>query len=303
MLNYSFARTTRHHAQFSDYLALTKPKVVLMLSLTAIVGMALAQPSWQQLPQLIHGFLGITLLSASAAAFNHVLDRRIDGLMARTKNRPLAKHRLAPAQATSFAFALLVIGFTQLYIAVNPLTAWLTLAGLVGYAVIYTQYLKRATPQNIVIGGLAGALPPLLGWTSVTGEIHPYPLLLVMIIFTWTPPHFWALAIHRKKDYAKAGLPMLPVTHGNEFTKTMMLLYTALLMAVGVLPYLVGMSGLFYLVTSAGLNAAFFHYAWRLKYHPQEDTAWRMFKFSVWHILLTFVVLLVDMAVLSYFGF
>lgn len=294
MLSISNARQRHHVANWQDYLALTKPKVVLMLSLTAVVGMVLAQPNLHQLPQLIHAFSGITLLSASAAAFNHIVDRGIDTVMARTKNRPLAKQRLSLAQARTFAFLLLIIGFCQLYIAVNALTAWLTLAGLVGYAVIYTKFLKRATPQNIVIGGLAGALPPLLGWTSVTGELHPYPLLLVMIIFTWTPPHFWALAIHRKKDYAKAGLPMLPVTHGDEFTKTMMLLYSALLLLVGVLPYLVGMSGVVYLLGSTVLNSLFFAYAWCLKYQSHPDTAWKTFAFSVWHILLTFLLLLVD---------
>jgi protoheme IX farnesyltransferase len=238
--------------------------------------------------------LGIGLLSSSAAVINHVVDHKIDSVMARTFNRPVAKGKVSPQRALVFAFVIGAIGFVSLAAFVNMLTAWLTLASLVGYAVIYTSYLKRATPQNIVIGGLAGAAPPLLGWVAVTGEIHAYALLLVLIVFTWTPPHFWALAIHREKDYAKAEIPMLPVTHGIEFTKTCVLLYTVLLCLVCALPYLVDMSGLIYLIGSTVLNAGFMYYAIKLKYRPEASTAMDTFKFSILHLMILFVVLLAD---------
>jgi protoheme IX farnesyltransferase len=238
--------------------------------------------------------LGIGLLSSSAAVINHVVDHKIDSLMARTFNRPVATGKVSPKQALIFAFVIGAIGFVSLALFVNMLTAWLTLASLVGYAFIYTSYLKRATPQNIVIGGLAGAAPPLLGWTAVTGDIHAYALLLVLIVFTWTPPHFWALAIHREKDYAKAKIPMLPVTHGIDFTKTCVLLYTVLLCLVCVLPYLVDMSGLIYLMGSTILNAGFMYYAIKLKYNPTATTAMDTFKYSIYHLMILFVVLLAD---------
>jgi protoheme IX farnesyltransferase len=234
------------------------------------------------------------MVSGAAAAFNHVLDQKIDARMARTRMRPLPTGRLSNAQAVSFAFALAAGGFVLLLVAVNALTAWLTLAGLFGYAVIYTVFLKRATPQNIVIGGVAGALPPVLGWTAMTGTVGAEALLLMMIIFTWTPPHFWALAIHRVEDYRRAGLPMLPVTHGIEFTRTLVLLYTVLLLAVCLLPYLVGMSGLLYLAGSVVLNLQFLRHAWRLKFAPRADTAIRTFRFSITHLMLLFLLLLVD---------
>ncbi len=278
----------------SDYLELTKPKVVALLVLTAWVGMILATPERASLMQMTIGLLGIGILSGAAATFNHVVDYRIDAQMARTYNRPVAKGRIEIAKATGFACLLTVVGFLMLALWVNWMTAWLTLASLVGYAVFYTMYLKRATPQNIVIGGLAGAMPPLLGWTTVTGEIHSHALLLVMIIFTWTPPHFWALAIHRRDDYARVDMPMLPVTHGIEFTKTSILLYTLLLQVVGFLPYLVGMTGLIYLISSFVLNSYFMWYAWKLKYDADKDTAMSMFKFSIIHLMLVFVVLIVD---------
>jgi len=238
--------------------------------------------------------LGIGLLSAAAAAMNHVVDKRIDAQMARTYSRPVAKGRISTVQAASFAFTLALSGFILLYFAVNALTAWLTLASLFGYAVVYTMFLKRATPQNIVIGGLAGAMPPLLGWTAVTGELHGHALLLVMIIFAWTPPHFWALAIHRRDDYAKVNMPMLPVTHGIEFTKSVICLYTVLLFLVCLMPYLVGMSGAIYLLGSALLNLRFMHYAWKLKFNPDAGTAMATFKFSIVHLMVLFLLLLVD---------
>ena len=277
-----------------DYYELTKPKVVLLLLLTALVGMCLASDTWISWKILIAGLTGIGFLSSAAAVVNHVVDRNIDSKMARTFNRPVAKGKVTPQKALIFAVALTVVGYVILELWVNRLTAVLTLAGLLGYAVVYTMYLKRATPQNIVIGGLAGAIPPLLGWTAVTGEIHAHALLLVLIVFTWTPPHFWALAIHRKKDYAKAKVPMLPVTHGIEFTKTSILLYTVLLCVVCLLPYLIGMTGLIYLIGSTLLNAGFLYYAWKLKFTATEQTAMQTFKFSIIHLMVLFVVLLVD---------
>lgn len=288
------SKSIRNQATWHDYYEMTKPRVVMLLLLTALVGMCLATETWIDLQVLVFGMLGIGLLSSSAAVINHVVDYKIDSLMARTFNRPVAKGKVSPRRALVFAFVIGAIGFICLALFVNMLTAWLTLASLVGYAFIYTSYLKRATPQNIVIGGLAGAAPPLLGWTAVTGEIHAYALLLVLIVFTWTPPHFWALAIHREKDYAKAKIPMLPVTHGIEFTKTCVLLYTVLLCLVCALPYLVDMSGIIYLVGSTILNAGFMFYAIKLKYKPTEKTAMDTFRFSILHLMILFVVLLVD---------
>ena len=277
-----------------DYYEMTKPKVVMLLLLTALVGMCLATEDWVSWDILIAGLVGIGFLSSAAAVINHVVDRRIDSQMARTFNRPLPKGKITPQKALIFAAALTVSGYLILEIWVNSLTALLTVAGLVGYAFVYTMYLKRATPQNIVIGGLAGAIPPLLGWTAVTGEIHAHALLLVLIIFIWTPPHFWALAIHREKDYAKAKIPMLPVTHGVAFTKTSILLYTFLLAIVCLLPYLIGMTGLIYLFGSSVLNIGFLYYAWKLKFASDEDTAMQTFKFSIIHLMVLFVVLLLD---------
>ncbi|SHI02931.1 heme o synthase [Ferrimonas marina] len=277
-----------------DYLEMTKPKVVALMLLTALVGMCLASESWVPLNALIFGMVGIGLMAGSAAAINHLLDRRIDTIMARTNNRPLPKGRVKAPQALAFATIIGVLGFAMLYLWVNPLTAWLTFASLIGYAVIYTGFLKRATPQNIVIGGLAGAMPPLLGWTSVTGDFHGYGLLLVIIIFTWTPPHFWALAIARKADYAKAGLPMLPVTHGDEYTKTQILLYSFLLMVACLLPVLVGMSGPLYLLGATILGGWFLVRAWQLKYQPDRYPPMKLFLLSIWQLMGLFVLLLVD---------
>ncbi|GHF99697.1 heme o synthase [Thalassotalea marina] len=283
-----------HVASWRDYYEITKPRVVALLVLTALVGMCLSTPgaiAWQV---LIPAILGIGFLSSSAAAINHIVDERIDSEMARTHNRPVATGRMSALQASVFSALLAIVGFAMLYALVNPLTAYLTLSGLVGYSCVYTMYLKRATPQNITIGGLAGAIPPLLGWTAVTNEIHPNALLLVLLIFTWTPPHFWALAIHRKDDYAKVNIPMLPVTHGVAFTKTQILLYTILLFVVGLLPYLVGMSNWLYLVGAVALNLIFFAYAWKLKFNADETTAMDTFKFSIVHLMLLFIVLLLD---------
>lgn len=278
-----------------DYLELTKPKVVAMLLLTAMVGMCLAVPALPPAHVVVLGLLGIGMQSAAAAVFNHVIDRRIDQKMQRTIHRPVAKGRVGTTQALMFGCLLMVVGFAVLW-TLNALVAWLTFASLIGYALVYTVWLKHATPQNIVIGGLAGAMPPLLGWVAVTGTLDPHALLLVMLIFTWTPPHFWALAIHREKDYAKAGVPMLPVTHGIEFTKTMILLYTMLLVVVGLLPWLAGMSGVIYLVSSLALNLGFVWYAWQLKFADRKGLAWQTFKYSIWHVFGLFVALLADHA-------
>lgn len=277
-----------------DLYQITKPKVVAMLVITAIVGMILSQPSLPNLGLMLVASIGIGLLSAAAAALNHVVDQNIDAKMARTHNRPLARGSLSNQTAIAFSLFLAFSGFVTLYVFVNPLTAWLTLASLFGYAVVYTLYLKRITPQNIVIGGLAGAMPPLLGWTSITGELHPHAYFLVMIIFTWTPPHFWALAIFREKDYARAKIPMLPVTHGIEFTKQAVLLYTLLLFIVCLLPYLVGMTGLVYLVSAVILNLMFLRYAYLLKIKQQKNFAYDTFKFSIWHLLWLFIALMLD---------
>ncbi|OOE38181.1 heme o synthase [Salinivibrio kushneri] len=282
-------------ASWRDYYELTKPRVVAMLLLTALVGMCLATPGWPPWSAVLVGLFGIGAQASAAAVFNHVIDWKIDTKMQRTRHRPVAEGRVTQGAALAFAVGLMVSGFMACW-WLNPLTAWLTFASLVGYALVYTQWLKPATPQNIVIGGLAGAMPPLLGWTAVTGELHAHALLLVMIIFTWTPPHFWALAIHRRHDYAKADVPMLPVTHGVGFTQTMVLLYTLLLVIVGIFPWLTGMSGWLYLVGATTLNLVFVGYAWRLKTQSQKGIAWQTFKFSIWHIFATFVVLLADHA-------
>lgn len=277
-----------------DYLELTKPRVVMLLLLTSIVGMFMATPEMVPLNVLLLGSLGMGLAMGAAAAVNHVVDRRIDGLMARTENRPLVQGTISSQKALMFATILATASMFILSFFINPLTAFLTLFGIVGYAFIYTLYLKRATPQNIVIGGLAGAIPPLLGWTAVTNSIDPHALLLVLIVFVWTPPHFWALAIHRRDDYAKAGIPMLPVTHGIEYTKSAVLHYTLLLSLCTLLPYLTSMSGLIYLVTTLALNAVFLYYAVRLKYAPTPGIAMKTFGYSIVYLMGLFIALLLD---------
>lgn len=281
-------------SRLAVYLTLTKPKVVALMLLTALVGMCLAQPGLMPLHSGLLGLTGIGLMASSAAAFNHLIDRRIDAMMARTYRRPLPAGEIRVSRVVVFASGLGTLGFFILYWGVNGLTAGLTFASLLGYAVVYTLYLKRATPQNIVIAGLAGAMPPLLGWTAVTGELHANAWLLVMIIFIWTPPHFWALAIHRRDDYAKADIPMLPVTHGVEYTKTSILLYTVLLALVCLLPVLVGMSGVVYFCASSILSAGFIYCAWRLKSDAGHRLAMTTFRYSIYHLMLLFIALLLD---------
>ena len=281
-------------ALWRDYLELTKPRVVVMMLLTSLVGMFLATRAGVPWTILVFGNLGIGLCAGGAAAVNHVVDRRIDAVMARTHKRPLAEGRVSPLAALSFALLLSVSGLALLLVFTNALAAWLTLASLLGYAIIYTGFLKRATPQNIVIGGLAGAAPPLLGWVAVTGQVTAEPLLLALIIFAWTPPHFWALAIHRKEEYAKAQIPMLPVTHGEHYTKVHILLYTFALLAVSLLPFVIHMSGLLYLVCALGLGARFLHWAWVLYRGAAPHAAINTFKYSIYYLFLLFIALLVD---------
>ncbi|MGB0495211.1 MAG: heme o synthase [Kangiellaceae bacterium] len=284
-------------ANWKDYLELTKPKVVFLLLVTAVVGMFMATPGMVPVDILLVATIGIGFASGGAAVVNHVVDQKIDAIMARTHKRPVATGKISDTQAIIFAAVLSISSLVILYFYINPLTALLTVFGLVGYAFVYTMYLKRATPQNIVIGGLSGAIPPLLGWTSVTGgsgEIHPHALLLVLIVFVWTPPHFWALAIFRRDEYAKADIPMLPVTHGIDFTKTNIILYTILLIFAGLLPYLVHMSGLIYLVVSSILGLIFLVYAIRLKLSDDRKLAMDTFKYSIQYLMLMFIALLVD---------
>jgi heme o synthase len=277
-----------------QYLELTKPRVVALIVFTAIIGMFLAVPGMVPLRALIFGTIGIWLAAASAAAINHLIDQRIDRVMARTSQRPLATGALTSAQVLAFAVVLGAISMTILIALVNPLTAALTFASLIGYAVVYTAWLKRATPQNIVIGGAAGAAPPVLGWAAVTGHVHPYALLLFLIIFVWTPPHFWALAIFRREDYSRAQVPMLPVTHGVTYTRWHVLFYTILLIVVTVLPFLTGMSGLFYLGGALVLGAGFLYYAVVLMNPPNEFFAMKVFNYSIIYLMALFAFLLID---------
>ena len=277
-----------------DYLALTKPRVVSLIVFTAVVGMFLAVPGLPPLGALVWGTLGIGLAAASAAAINHVLDARIDAEMARTRHRPLPQGALPESYALSFAFVLGSASMLILALLVNGLTAVLTFFSLIGYAVLYTVWLKRATPQNIVIGGAAGAAPPVLGWTAVTGSLHPDALLMFLVIFAWTPPHFWALAIARRDEYARVGIPMLPVTHGVAYTKQFIWYYTVLLTVVTVLPDLTGMSGLIYLASALALDAVFLRHAWLLLKTDRADLPMRTFKYSIQYLALLFTALLVD---------
>jgi heme o synthase len=279
---------------FDQYLELTKPRVVALIVFTAIIGMFLAVPGMPGVRPLVAGSIGIWLSAASAAAINHLIDQRIDRLMARTAHRPLATGALSPRQVLVFAIVLGALGLGTLALAVNLLTAALTFASLIGYAIVYTAYLKRATPQNIVIGGAAGAAPPVLGWAAVTGDVHPYALLLFLIIFVWTPPHFWALAIYRREDYSRAQVPMLPVTHGVEYTTWHVLYYTILLVVVTVLPWLTGMSGLFYLGGALVLGGVFLYYAIVLMNPPDEQFAMKVFNYSIVYLMALFAFLLVD---------
>lgn len=277
-----------------DYLELCKPRVVALMLLTAFVGMCLAAPVLSMLPRVGFALLGIGLCAGSAAAMNHMVDRRIDRMMARTSHRPVATERISVRDALIFAGLLGGLGFFILTVFVNGLTAVLTFLSLIGYAVIYTGFLKRATPQNIVIGGLAGAAPPLLGWIAMTNQLDPQALLLVLIVFTWTPPHFWALAIHRYDDYQHAKIPMLPVTHGIAYTKLQILLYTILLLVVSVLPWLVGMCGIIYLVGALLLGGRFLYWSWRLYREDAVGIAMQTFRFSIIYLMLLFLCLLSD---------
>jgi protoheme IX farnesyltransferase len=281
-------------AGWRHYLELTKPKVVALIVFTAIVGTLLATPGVPPLSALLWGNLGIALAAGCAATINHVLDRKIDEKMARTRMRPLPQGALGAAQALVFAAVLGVLSMLMLALLVNPLTAALTLFSLIGYAVIYTIWLKRATSQNIVIGGAAGAAPPVLGWAAVTNSIEPNALLLFLIIFAWTPPHFWALAIARRDEYARAGIPMLPVTHGVAYTRLQVLLYTVLLVLVTLMPFLTGMSGLIYLLTALALNAGFLYHAFALKFSARAELPMRVFRFSIKYLMYLFLALLVD---------
>lgn len=281
-------------AVWKDYYELTKPRVVFLMIITAWVGMALATPKqipWQ--PFLV-GTLGIAFCAGSAAVINHMVEQHLDRHMRRTAGRPVASGRVKPLSALWFSLILGTIGFTALYFMVNPLTAYLTLASQFSYAIFYTLFLKHATPQNIVIGGIAGAMPPLLGWTAITNHISAHGLLLVLIIFAWTPPHFWALAIHRRDDYEKAGLPMLPVTHGIAFTKINVLLYTLLMIVSTWLPFATQLSGWLYFIGSNILNGIFLYYAFKLYHHESNEWAMKTFWFSIVYLLLLFVFLLGD---------
>ena len=277
-----------------NYYELCKPNVVLMMLITALVGSLLASKTLAPLSLIALAMIGIGLCASSAAAINQIIDRKVDANMNRTENRPIPLGEVSPVNASIFAFVLGSFGVLVLVLYVNALTAMLTLASLIGYAFIYTVYLKRATPQNIVIGGLAGAAPPLLGWTAVTNSIDPNALLLVLIIFAWTPPHFWALAIHRKDDYAKENIPMLPVTHGVPFTKLQIILYTIILILVSILPFVVLMSGIFYLTSALILGFIFLYYSVRLYLSSNNDLAFPTFTYSIYYIFLIFAALLID---------
>ena len=280
--------------RWRDYLELTKPRVVALMVFTALVGMVLADP-WMQAPgRMLWGAAGIALMASAAAAVNQLADRELDARMARTRARPLPRGAVAPRQATRFAAALGLLGFAALALRVNMLTAWLTLGSLLGYAFVYTRYLKHATPQNIVIGGAAGAAPPLLGWTAVTGSVDPGAVALFLIIFAWTPPHFWALALHRKEDYAETGVPMLPVTHGDDYTRLQITLYTLLLTAVSLLPFAIGLSGLPYLGAALALDAAFLGYAVAMQRERGNRLAMPTFAYSIVYLMGLFLALLID---------
>lgn len=277
-----------------QYYQLTKPRVVYLLVFTAVIGMLLSTEGWVPWDAFVYGSIGIWLASSAAAAYNHLIDEKVDAQMGRTANRPLPQGQLSTRKVFVFATVLAVLSVFVLWFLVNPLTAILTFFSMIGYAVIYTMYLKRATPQNIVIGGAAGAMPPVLGWCAVTGEIHPYALLLFLIIFVWTPPHFWALAVKKREEYAKVDIPMLPVTHGATYTRLHITLYTILLVLVTLLPYLTGMSGLIYLVGSQCLNLRFLYFAYQVQKTEDDNLAMKMFWFSITYLFGVFAVLLLD---------
>ncbi len=289
--------------KWRQFLDLTKPRVTLLAVFCAVIGMFLATPGMVEPVTLFAGAAGIWILAGAAFAVNCLIEQRIDAQMARTRARPMARGELSTTQALVFAAVLGIIGSALLFWLVNPLTMWLTMATFLGYAFIYTVMLKPTTPQNIVIGGLSGAMPPLLGWTAVTGEVAPQAVLLVLIIFVWTPPHFWALALYRVEDYKRSGLPMLPVTHGSEFTRLQILLYTILLTATTALPYVIQMSGLLYLVVALALGAGFVWHAWKLYKDYSDTQARKTFGYSLWYLAALFAALLVDHYVFPLAGF
>ena len=284
-------------SRLRQYYALTKPRVVQLIVFCAVIGMLLAVPGLpdpQALGVALAAMLGIWLVAAAAAAFNCLVEQHIDARMARTAWRPTARGQLSNVQTLSFSVLLCAAGSAVLYFAVNPLTMWLTFATFVGYAVVYTVILKPMTPQNIVIGGASGAMPPVLGWTAMRGDVGAEALILCLIIFLWTPPHFWALALYRVEEYRKSGLPMLPVTHGSEFTRLQMLLYTLVLFAATLLPFVSGMSGWFYLAAAMALNAVFIGYAWKLWRNYSDQLARSTFRYSILYLALLFAALLID---------
>jgi protoheme IX farnesyltransferase len=285
---------TIHKRSIKDYLALCKINVILLMLVTALVGACLATDMRPDLQLLTLGLIGIALVAASGAAFNHGIDQQRDKLMARTRHRPLVNDKLSLRQVYGFATLILILGFSLLFFWVNPLTAILSLASMVGYALIYSHWLKPLTPQNITIGGLAGAMPPLLGWVAMTGETHPLAWVLVLIIFTWTPPHFWALAYYRQQEYAKAKVPMLSVTHGKEFTSLQMLLYTLLLTLVTLLPYLLHFSNEIYLIGSMLCNGVFIYLSIRLLIEQTTKRAQQTFRYSIVYLLLIFILIMLD---------
>lgn len=294
MKAYGTTQITKGIATWRDYIELCKPRVIALMMLTSVIGMFLATPRGVPWSILLWGNLGIVLAAASAAVINHLVDRHIDILMQRTQRRPLAQGKIIPRNAIIFSAFLSFIAMFLLINFVNALTALLTFITLIGYAGFYSMYLKYATPQNIVIGGLAGAAPPLLGWVAVTGHIDPRGLLLVLIIFIWTPPHFWSLAIHRYEDYAKANIPMLPNTHGIQHTKLHVLLYTILLAAITLLPFAINMAGWVYIIGALLLNARFLYWAIYLWVSDQKIVAWNTFRFSIFYLMGLFIVLLFD---------
>ena len=284
----------RRTSRARQFYTLTKPRVVQLIVFCAVIGMLLAVPGLPDLKVALATTVGIWLVAGAAAAFNCIVEQHIDAKMARTSWRPTAKGDLTNAQTLTFSAVLCGAGSALLYFWVNPLTMWLTFGTFVGYAVIYTVLLKPATPQNIVIGGASGAMPPVLGWAAIRGEVGPEALILCLIIFLWTPPHFWALALYRAEDYRKAGLPMLPVTHGAAFTQLHVFLYTLVLFAATLLPFISGMSGLIYLVSAIALGGIFIGYAWKLWRHYSDALARKTFRFSIWHLMLLFAALLID---------
>ncbi|WP_284615641.1 heme o synthase [Aquabacterium humicola] len=293
-MNPSLATAARPASRWSQYMVLTKPRVVQLIVFCAVIGMLLAVPGLPDLRTALAATAGIWLVASAAAAFNCLVEQRIDQKMARTAWRPTAKGELSSTQALVFSLLLGGAGSALLYVWVNPLTMWLTFATFVGYAIVYTVVLKPLTPQNIVIGGASGAMPPVLGWAAMRGEVGPEALVMCLIIFLWTPPHFWALALYRVEDYRRSGLPMLPVTHGSDFTRLNVLLYTLVLFAATLLPFVIGMSGWPYLVAATVLGGWFIAYAFRLWRHYSDQLARRTFRFSIMHLALLFAALLVD---------